>query len=122
MNAVPFSSSPVKSYEDYSVEPLPQSRRGSGISTRNVAPSSDVSLNLNKREDLLKAKSLALRSAHEPFFLDYIESIFREYLRNPHSIYLINLITSLLNHVGRLRPGAVSRDLDENFKKNSRYA
>jgi hypothetical protein len=97
---MPFSSSFVGSCKDYSTgqtEFLSQSRREDAIFPRNVAPSSNVSL--NKLEDLLKAKSLAARSAYEPFSPDYIRATFREYLRNSHSIYLINLITSLLNHM-----------------------
>ncbi|MDR0679863.1 MAG: hypothetical protein LBF42_02410 [Puniceicoccales bacterium] len=116
MEATPLS----RGYKDYftgQVGSLPQLKQGNAASLRNVAPGSNVSL--NKPEDLPETKSLARRSAYGSFSSDFIEETFRKYSRNPHSIYLINLITSLLNHRGHLPPGVAFDDLSENFKKIS---
>jgi hypothetical protein len=60
-----------------------------------------VLLNAFKDKGLIVSKQLAARSVSTPFSLD-VRAILRKYDKNPHSIYLIHLVSSSLNHFRRV--------------------
>jgi hypothetical protein len=65
-------------------------------------------------KNLIKEQQLAKRAAAMPFSLD-INAIMGEYFKEPHSIYLIHLVSSLLHYVHRVNLGACYDAFDKIF-------